>query len=118
MPTLSRASGHSMAVAVGLPVLLGHEVLPPTLVHRVQPEYPNVAKLARIQGTVVLGVIVGRDGKVQDVWVVRSIPVLDDAAVNAVKQWTYKPGRDRLEHPVAVYFPVSVKFELPSEGRK
>jgi TonB family protein len=114
-------TGNSFRLPVGLgedrdrevPVLLCHEILPPTLVHRVKPEYPDVAKKAGIQGTVVLGVTVGRDGQLQDVRVVRGIPVLDDAAVAAVKQWTY-----RLEHPVAVYFPVSVKFELPSEGNQ
>jgi hypothetical protein len=44
---------------------------------------------------------------------VRSVPVLDPAAIGALKEWKYEPARDRRGHPVPVYFPVSVKFELP-----
>jgi TonB family protein len=57
----------------------------------VRPEYPAAAQSARVEGAVVLDVIVGADGKVADVKVTRSIPQLDAAAVAAIKQWEFAP---------------------------
>jgi protein TonB len=61
------------------------------LIRRIQPEYPSLARQARIQGTVVLQAVIGKDGSVQDLRVVSGHPMLVQAAVNAVKQWLYKP---------------------------
>jgi protein TonB len=66
-------------------------VKPPALITRVEPVYPGVAVSARIQGVVVLEATVGRDGRVEDVRVLRSIPLLDKAATDAVRQWRYAP---------------------------
>ncbi|HUO16146.1 MAG TPA: TonB family protein [Verrucomicrobiae bacterium] len=61
------------------------------LVHRVEPDYPSEARLKRVQGTVVLGIKVGTDGRVEDLQYLGGPPALAPAAVNAVKQWKFKP---------------------------
>jgi protein TonB len=97
-----------------VPMILCFEVSPPKVIHRVEPKYPEIARRARIQGTVVLEVVIAKDGTVSDARVVRSAPLLDDAAISALKEWKYAPARDRRGHPVPVYSRVSVKFEMPS----
>jgi protein TonB len=57
----------------------------------VDPVYPILALQAQVQGVVILEAVVGRDGRVEDVKVLRSIPLLDAAAVDAVRQWQYSP---------------------------
>lgn len=59
------------------------------LIHRLRPAYPAEAKAARIQGTVRMAVIVGKDGRVRDIRVVNGHPLLAPAAVDAVRQWQY-----------------------------
>jgi periplasmic protein TonB len=61
------------------------------LIHDVAPTYPPEAGRARIEGTVVLLAVIAKDGTVQDVRVESGLPVLAQAAINAVKQWRYKP---------------------------
>jgi TonB family protein len=70
---------------------VGGAVRPPAKIVNVPPVYPQEAQDAKIQGVVILEVIVGEDGSVTDVEVLRSIPQLDAAAVEAVKQWRYQP---------------------------
>lgn len=63
-----------------------------SLVKKTQPVYPMIAKMAHEQGVVVLGAVIGTDGRVHDVEVIASpSPVLADSAVDAVKKWEYKP---------------------------
>jgi protein TonB len=59
----------------------------------VRPVYPQVAMATRARGTVVLDVTIGTDGKVQDAKVIHSVPQLDLAALEAVRQWEYEPTR-------------------------
>jgi protein TonB len=61
------------------------------LVKKVSPEYPLEAKVARVQGTVVLNATISTTGEVSSVDVVSGPPLLQSAATNAVKQWQYKP---------------------------
>ena len=61
------------------------------LTHKVTPEYPALAKAARVQGSVVLKAEIGKDGKVKNLQVVAGHPMLTAAAITAVKQWEYKP---------------------------
>jgi protein TonB len=61
------------------------------LIHRVTPAYPQQARLSGIQGTVSLQALIGKDGKVQNVKVLKGPAMLTQAAVDAVKQWQYKP---------------------------
>jgi len=94
------------------PVRVGGQIQPPTLISRVEPVYPNVAVVARMQGVVILEATVNAEGRVTDLKVLRGIPVLDRAAMDAVKQWRYSPvilnGR-----PVSFILTVVVSFSLP-----
>jgi TonB family protein len=63
-----------------------------SLVKKTQPVYPMVAKMAREQGVVVIGAVIGTDGRVRDLEVLAApSKLLADSAVNAVKQWQYRP---------------------------
>ena len=61
------------------------------LVHRVEPPYPPMAKAAGIRGQVVLRAIVAKDGSIENLRVIAGHPVLVKAAVEAVRQWRYRP---------------------------
>jgi len=80
---------------------------PPVPVREVDPVYPGFAKDARIQGTVLLRVLVGDDGLVKDIRITRSVPGLDDAALTAVRQWVFVPS-SRYDRPVCAWADVSV----------
>ncbi len=73
------------------PIRVGGNVQESKLLVRVDPEYPEEAKRARIAGTIIMQVTVSEDGSVEDVKVLRGHPLLNDAAVSAVKQWRYSP---------------------------
>lgn len=73
------------------PVRIGGEVQAPALVKRVNPEYPDLAVKAQVEGVVILEATVDQRGHVEDVRVIRSIPLLDAAAKTAVRQWAYSP---------------------------
>lgn len=73
------------------PRRVGGDLQAPALIHRVEPEYPGVAISGKISGTVILEATVNEAGAVTDVTVLRSILVLDKAAIKAVKQWRYEP---------------------------
>ena len=81
------------------------------ILNKVQPIYPPEAKQARIQGVVRLNVIVGKDGTMQDVQVASGHPMLAFAALDAVRQWTYRPTLLNGE-PVEVVTVVDVNFTL------
>ena len=72
-------------------IRLGGNVAQAQILRQVQPVYPPVAKAARITGTVVLHAIIGRDGTVQQLQFVSGPPLLMTAAMDAVKQWVFKP---------------------------
>lgn len=98
----------------GLPDVSGRESYdqPAEPVSQVQPVYPEMAKEAQIEGTVLLRVFVGPDGRVKDMRTVRSVKYLDASARDAVRRWIYKPALLRGE-PVAVWIDVPVEFKLP-----
>jgi len=83
----------------------------PEPITRVTPTYPDLAREAGVDGTVMVQALVNKDGKVKDVRVVKSIPMLDDAAKAAVRQWVFKPALSN-NKPVAVWVAVPVKFSL------
>jgi TonB family protein len=90
---------------------VGGGIRPPAKVLNVPPVYPQEAQDAKIQGVVILEAIVGEDGSVTDVEVLRSIPQLDGPAVEAVKQWRYQPTLLN-GVPQAVRMTVTVNFAL------
>jgi periplasmic protein TonB len=84
------------------------------LVHKVTPQYPPLAKQARIQGVVVLQALIGKDGNIQNLHVVSGHPMLTTAALEAVKEWKYKPYYLNGE-PVEVETTINVNFSLSGE---
>ena len=81
------------------------------LTSQVQPIYPPLAREARIQGTVVLQALIGKDGTIENLAVVSGHPMLTQAALDAVKQWRYKPYLLNGE-PVWVQTAINVNFVL------
>jgi protein TonB len=81
------------------------------LVRRVQPNYPPLARQARISGTVVLRAVISKDGSIENLTLVSGHPMLAPAAIDAVKQWKYKPYLLNGE-PVEVDTEVQVNFTL------
>jgi periplasmic protein TonB len=81
------------------------------LVRKVQPSYPPLARQARIQGTVVLQATISKEGNVENLQLVSGHPMLAPAAIEAVKQWRYKPYLLNGE-PVEVETQVQVNFTL------
>jgi protein TonB len=73
------------------PVRVGGDLKAPALVERVEPEYPPLAVRAKVEGVVILEALVDLQGRVESVRVLRSIPLLDNAAIAAVRQWRYSP---------------------------
>ncbi len=84
------------------------------LIHKVQPSYPPLARQARIQGTVVLQALIGKDGNIQNLHVVSGHPMLTNSALEAVKEWKYKPYYLNGE-PVEVETTINVNFTLSGE---
>ena len=81
------------------------------LIHRVQPEYPQLARQARIQGTVVLRAVISREGRIENLQVLSGHPLLVPAALDAVRQWRYRPYSLN-EQPVEVETQITVNFTL------
>ena len=93
------------------PVRVGGAITRPERIRDVPPVYPALARAARIEGTVILEAVIGIDGTVQDARVLRPFPYLDDAALEAVRQWLFTPTRLNGE-PVPVVMTVTVTFRL------
>jgi protein TonB len=72
-------------------VRIGGNIEAPALIKRVEPVYPNIAMVANVTGIVILEATVSADGRVEAVKVLRSVKLLDQAAVEAVRQWRYSP---------------------------
>jgi protein TonB len=93
------------------PVRVGGNIKPPTKIRDVKPVYPAIAQSARVQGVVIIEATIGPNGRVQDARVLRSIPLLDQAALDAVKQWEFTPTLLN-GVPVPVIMTVTVNFTL------
>ncbi len=87
------------------------EVKPPKLVKLVEPVYPEEARKAGVEGVVILAAKTDASGKIQDVMILRSIPMLNQAAIDAVRQWVYEPLVIN-NVPTPVVFTVTVRFQL------
>jgi protein TonB len=92
-------------------VVLTGKYPPPRIISKVDPVYPEKAKEKGIRGNVGLTVRVDKSGHVEDVRLAFSIPLLDQAAIDAVKQWKFEPTIIK-NKAVSVVFPVLVPFEL------
>jgi protein TonB len=102
-PVLPRLAPQKLRVSSG--------VAEGMLVRQVNPQYPAPAKLARIEGRVALQAVIGKDGMIENLHVISGHPFLVAAAIEAVKQWRYKPYFLNGE-PVEVETQIVVNFVL------
>ncbi len=92
-----------------LPVRPGGRIMEPRKIKDVKPVYPAIAQSAGVSGEVVIEATIGSNGRVTDAKVLRSIPLLDKAALDAVRQWEYLPTMLN-GSPVPVLVTVTVNF--------
>jgi len=92
-------------------VRVGGNMKVPVKTKHVAPVYPPIAQSANVQGVVILEALLGPDGKVQDARILRSIPLLDQAALDAVKQWEFTPTLLN-GSPVPVIMTATMQFTL------
>ena len=90
---------------------VGGNISPPRKISDIAPVYPGIARAARVEGVVILEAVIGEDGSVSDVRVLRSIPLLDAAAMEAVRQWRFTPTLLNGK-AVPVVMTVTVAFKL------
>jgi len=93
------------------PVRVGGAIRAPRKIVDAQPVYPPIAQSARVQGVVILEITIGTDGSVSDAKVLRSIPLLDQAALDCVRQWKYETTQLN-GTPVPVIMTVTVNFAM------
>jgi periplasmic protein TonB len=93
------------------PIRVGGQVEAAKLIFQVKPEYPLLAKMARIQGTVRLEAVISTDGTIQNLRVLAGHPLLVRAAIDAVARWRYQPTLLNGE-PVEVVTEIDVNFTL------
>jgi protein TonB len=95
----------------GTPVRVGGRVRPPKAIVQARPEYPALARQARVQGDVKIDAILDEEGNVIDMKVVAGHPLLYQAALDALRKWKYEPTylNDR---PIAVELTVTITFQL------
>jgi len=106
-----KADAEERAKAASAAVRVGGKIKPPIKTKDVTPVYPAAAKSAKVAGAVIIEATIGADGKVINAKVLRSVPMLDQAALDAVKQWEYSPTRLNGK-PVPVKMTVTVNFKL------
>jgi TonB family protein len=94
------------------PLAVGGDVRAPEKIVSPQPQYTEIARKARIQGVVIVQAIIDKEGRVTNVKVLKGLPMgLEAAAVDAIKQWRFKPATLN-GRPVTVYYNLTVNFKL------
>ena len=88
---------------------VGGEIRPPVKLHDALPVYPELARRTRVQGLVIVQCVIDETGRVVDARVLKGHFLLDDAALAAVRQWSYEPTRLN-GRPIAVFMTVTVAF--------
>ena len=109
---VSGASGapDPAALASGAPVRVGGNIRTPQKIVDVPPVLPPAAAQVNLRGVVIVEIVIGPDGAIRDAKVLRSIPLLDQAALDAVRQWRYEPTLLN-GAPVPVIMTVTVNFQ-------
>lgn len=93
---------------------VGGGIKPPEKIRDARPVYPPIALAGNVSGVVIIEIKIGADGGVEDAHVLRSIPLLDQAALDAVKQWTFKPTLLNGQ-PVPIMMTTTINFTLPEK---
>lgn len=95
------------------PLPVSQVATPPQVLSRVLPEYPRRARRQGIEGLVVLEAILDQYGKIEEeITVLQSVPLLDEAAITALRQWRFTPARDQHGRAVRVILEVPIRFVL------
>ena len=110
-PGANSVAPRTAAVAPAGSIKVNGDVQQAMLVSQPRPAYPPLAKQARVQGTVSLNAVIGKDGHVVNLSVISGHPLLIQAALDAVKDWVYKPTLLNGE-PVEVFTQIDVNFTL------
>ena len=110
MPPSSGPAGEEVYPRLGDPVNVDEL---PEPVKIIKPDYPEIAKMAQVEGTVVVHVLVAKDGRVRDAVVnpKYSIPMLNAAALEAARAWVFKPALTN-NRPVPVWVAIPMRFVL------
>jgi len=96
----------------GTAMRVGGDVNAPTAISRIEPQYTELARKARIEGIVIIEAIINTNGDVTDARVLKPLPLgLDQAALDAVKRWKFKPGTLNGQ-PVPVIYNLTINFRL------
>lgn len=93
------------------PVRIADLPVPPRKIVDARPVYPDIARQARREGTVVMEAVLDTAGRVTQLRVIQSVPLLDQAALDAVRQWRYTPTTLG-GHPVSVLMTITIRFQL------
>jgi len=104
------AAAEAREKAKAAAVRVGGRIKPPIKMNDVAPVYPEIARNAGVTGAVIVEATIGADGKVIDAKVLRSVPLLDQAALDAVRQWEYAPTLLN-GVPVPVVMTVTINFK-------
>ena len=95
-----------------MPLRVGGDVKAPVIINKVEPIYSEEARRARISGIVIVEAMIDKNGDVRDATVLKPLPFgLDQAALDAVRQWKFRPATLNGE-PVDVVFNMTVNFKL------
>ena len=109
------AGGVAAQPTMNAPVRVGGNIRPPLKIRDVKAVYPELAQSARVMGVVILEITLGTDGAVTHARVLRGVPMLNDSALEAVKQWLYEPTLLN-GVPVPVIMTVTVAFTLQGQS--
>lgn len=94
------------------PIVVGGAVKKPEILVKTQPRYTELARRANIEGVVILKAVIDERGYVTDLMVIKTLPMgLDDAAMDAVRTWRFKPATLH-DRPVKVYYNLTVNFQI------
>jgi protein TonB len=104
--------GQPKAAPASAPIYMNAAVIRPVLLDGPQPRYTEMARRAGVQGTVIVEAIIDEQGRVTDVRILKALPMgLDQAAVEAVRSWRFKPAT-LAGRPVKVYYTLTANFTL------
>jgi len=98
------------------PVRVGGQIKEPVKVRHVDPVYPEVTRQARIEGIVIIEAVIDTAGRICEARILRGVPILDEAALEAVRQWEYTPTLiNGVPTPVRMTITVTFRFKRPSQ---
>lgn len=110
--TLGGQLGGQLGGTGDTPVRVGGNVKAPVIITRVEPEYTEIARKARIKGIVIVEAVIDRQGNVTEARILKPLPMgLDQEALRAIRLWKFKPGTLNGQ-PVPVYYNLTVNFRL------